>query len=75
MNKIIVTEETRPRRIRVVFECGVHWNTFFLYVSTYGMKFRKFKDGGGFAVGPIMVLWGQEIVYIYELEGEAEDEI
>ena len=75
MGNVIVREETRPWRIRVCFECGVHWNNFFWYVSKYGLGFRKFKGGRGFAVGPIMFNWGKETVYIYELQGEEEDDV
>lgn len=75
MSRILIREEIRPWRIWVGFECGVHWNNFFWYISKYGLDFRKFKNGGGFAIGPIMFHWGKETVYVYELEGEADDDL
>lgn len=75
MKNVLVREETRPWRIWFCLECGVNRRTILWYVRKYGLKFRKFKGGGGFAVGPFMFCWGKETMYIYELQGEEEDDV
>ena len=75
MGKVVMREEIRPWRIWFGFECGVHWNNLLWHIRKYGLEFRKFKSGGGFAIGPFMFCWGKETVYYFELEGEESDDI